>query len=213
MNAPAADPAAPGEPAGWQAQKSAATRILIVEATVRCLVEFGYAGATTQAIAAKAGLSRGAMLHHFPAKADVLHATVEHLAPARLAALDKALAGERSSAAIHRVLEAAAAHARQPLSLAAAELTLAARTDRELAAVVAPAQSAYARGWLERMRAALPAPARPARELDAALDSVRHALEGMALAPPAAEGRVRQEARLGFLEAGLRALMHAPAPG
>ena len=51
---------------GWQAQKSAATRNLIIEAAIKCFVELGYAQTTTTAIADKAGLSRGAMLHHFP---------------------------------------------------------------------------------------------------------------------------------------------------
>ena len=64
------------EPAGWQAQKSAATRNLIVNATVRCLVEVGYGRTTTQAIASQAGLSRGAMLHHFPLKSDAVRAAV-----------------------------------------------------------------------------------------------------------------------------------------
>ena len=59
------------EPTGWQAQKSAATRNLIVEAAIRCFVDLGYAQTTTTAIAEKAGLSRGAMLHHFPSKIDI----------------------------------------------------------------------------------------------------------------------------------------------
>ena len=210
MSAPAADPAAPAEPVGWQAQKSAATRALIVEATVRCLVELGYAGTTTQAIAAKAGLSRGAMLHHFPAKLDVFRATADDIARARLAALAKALQ-ERSELALYRLLEACASHARQPLSLAAAELAAVARTDPELAAAVTPAQAVYARGWHQLMRGALPAHAGPARQLDAALDTVRHAVEAMALDAAAEDGGVRPEARLGFREAGLRALLRMPA--
>ena len=57
---------------GWQAQKSAATRKLILESAIRCFVELGYAGTTTTAIAQKAGLSRGAMLHHFPSRLAVV---------------------------------------------------------------------------------------------------------------------------------------------
>jgi AcrR family transcriptional regulator len=48
-----------------QALKSAQTRARLIEATIRCIVKLGYAGTTTPQVAAEAGLSRGAMLHHF----------------------------------------------------------------------------------------------------------------------------------------------------
>ena len=74
------------DPVGWQAQKSAATRNLIIEAAIKCFVELGYAQTTTTAIAEKAGLSRGAMLHHFPSKLDIVRAAVDHLHAKRLRA-------------------------------------------------------------------------------------------------------------------------------
>ena len=68
--------ASAGAPVGWQAQKSASTRELIIEAAIKCLVELGYARTTTTVIAEKAGLSRGAMLHHFPSKLGIIRAAV-----------------------------------------------------------------------------------------------------------------------------------------
>ena len=55
----------PAEALGWQAQKSASTRTQIIEAAIKCFIECGYSRTTTTLIAEKAGLSRGAMLHHF----------------------------------------------------------------------------------------------------------------------------------------------------
>jgi len=75
---------ADGEPAGWQARKSASTRLQIVEATLRCFDKLGYFHTTTPAIAEEAGLSRGAMLHHFPSRMDVVRAAIEHLYAKRL---------------------------------------------------------------------------------------------------------------------------------
>lgn len=86
----APEPAEP-EPSGWQAQKSASTRLQIVEAALRCFVDLGYSGTTTTVIAEKAGLSRGAMLHHFPSKIDIVRAAVEHLHAKRLKAFRKAI--------------------------------------------------------------------------------------------------------------------------
>ena len=70
----------------WQAQKSAATRKLIIEAAIQCFVDLGYGRTTTMRIAEAAGLSRGAMLHHFPSKIDIVKAAVKELHAKRLKA-------------------------------------------------------------------------------------------------------------------------------
>src|SRR5262245_43144086 len=69
-----------------QEERSAATRERLLEATVDSLVELGYARTTTIEVAERAGLSRGAMLHHFPSKAALVAAAVRHLATARISA-------------------------------------------------------------------------------------------------------------------------------
>ena len=68
-----------GEDAGWQERKSASTRISLLDATVNCLADFGYAKTTTQLVAAKAEISRGAMLHHYNTKADLISATIDYI--------------------------------------------------------------------------------------------------------------------------------------
>ena len=69
---------------GWQAEKSAMTRLAILEATIQCLLELGYANTTTALIANYAGVSRGAMMHHFPSRMSVMRAVVDHLHQLRL---------------------------------------------------------------------------------------------------------------------------------
>jgi AcrR family transcriptional regulator len=64
---------------GWQAQKSAMTRDAILDAAIDCYVTLGYAQTTTAKIADKAQVSRGAMLHHFSSKTELVRASVEHL--------------------------------------------------------------------------------------------------------------------------------------
>ncbi len=51
----------------------------LLEATVDCLVERGWAGTTTTVIAERAMVSRGAQLHHYPTKAELVAAAVAHL--------------------------------------------------------------------------------------------------------------------------------------
>jgi len=52
---------------------------LLLDATIDCLSELGYASTTTTEIARRAGVSRGAQLHHFPTKAELVTTAVEHL--------------------------------------------------------------------------------------------------------------------------------------
>lgn len=59
------------EELSWQAQKSIMTREAIFDAAIECLIDLGYGGTTTALIAEHAGVSRGAMLHHFPSRAEV----------------------------------------------------------------------------------------------------------------------------------------------
>src|SRR6516225_783087 len=60
-----------------QEERSAETRRRLMDATVACLYERGYAGTTTVEIAARAGVSRGAQLHHFPTKNELVVSALE----------------------------------------------------------------------------------------------------------------------------------------
>lgn len=68
-----------GEPQGRQEAKSAAARARICEAVARCLVESGYAETSINRVVEVAGLSKGALQHHFPSKEDLMAATALHL--------------------------------------------------------------------------------------------------------------------------------------
>src|SRR5210317_1368232 len=63
----------------WQAQKSAMTRDRILDAAINCFITLGYTNVTTAKVASTAGVSRGAMLHHFPSKTELIQAAVEYL--------------------------------------------------------------------------------------------------------------------------------------
>jgi AcrR family transcriptional regulator len=198
-----------GEPAGWQAQKSAATRRRIVEAAIRCFVDLGYAGTTTIAIAARAGLSRGAMLHHFPSKIDVVRAAVEHLHRKRLKAFRKSLGrhlpggGDR----VRQALEAYWGHVRHPMFVAFLELAVAARTDRELAAMLLPARQAFELEWRRTAREVFPEWLGHEERFELALDLSRHVLEGLAADSMIHRDPAREQRLLAYTERTLRELV------
>ncbi len=122
-----------------QEERTRAMRLRLLEATVELLVEKGYGGTSTTLVSQRAGVSRGAQLHHFPTKNDLVLAAVVHLAEVRgaevAAAAERLRGGERRTRA---VLEMLADHFTGPVFAAALELWVAARTDETLRAAVAP---------------------------------------------------------------------------
>jgi AcrR family transcriptional regulator len=55
-----------------QAQRSDGTRARLLEAAIQCLHQKGYAATTTSLVAQRAEVSRGAMLHQFPTRVDLM---------------------------------------------------------------------------------------------------------------------------------------------
>ena len=129
-----------------QEERTRLMRARLLEATVDCLVERGFAGTSTTLVSERAGVSRGAQLHHFPTKNDLVVAAVEHLTEKRGAELAAAAArlpsGPRRTRA---VLDMLADHFTGPVFSAALELWVAARTDPALLEAVAPLEQRVGR--------------------------------------------------------------------
>lgn len=158
-----------------QGERSRATRLRLMEAAVDCLVEYGYAGTSTTLVSERAGVSRGAQLHHFPSKADLLYAAVEHLTDLRAAEL-RAKAADLAPGDRREALGMLADIFTSPVFDAALELWVAARSDDELRRVVVPFERRIGRQTHEMTVAALGADeSEPGvRELvQATLDMVR----------------------------------------
>jgi len=62
-----------------QDERSRQTRKLLIEAAIDTLIEAGYAKTTVMAISERAGVSRGAQLHHFATKSDLIVAATREL--------------------------------------------------------------------------------------------------------------------------------------
>jgi AcrR family transcriptional regulator len=192
----------------WQAQKSAATRKLIIEAAIQCFVDLGYGRTTTMRIAEAAGLSRGAMLHHFPSKIDIVKAAVDELHFKRLKAFRKSImqAPAAGKGRVHVAVQAYWRHVRHPTFVAFFELSVAARTDPELEAILKPAQAAFDEEWYRTAAEAFPEWQSDTAAFDLALDLSRYLLEGMAVSFLTHEESEREQHVLDYLEAQLRAL-------
>src|SRR5207248_6180050 len=116
-----------------QAERVAETRARLLDATVDCLAEFGYARMTTADVAMRAGLSRGAQLYHFQSKAELVATAVDHLLDRLHAQFMDAVRAlpddvDRAPAAVDLLWQLV----NEPLFAAWLELVMAARTDADL---------------------------------------------------------------------------------
>ncbi|NEW39907.1 TetR/AcrR family transcriptional regulator [Nocardia cyriacigeorgica] len=118
-------------------QQRTATRARILDTATQLLVERGYAGLSTLAVQEAAGLSRGALLHHFPTIHALTAALVEHLVQLNEVAARAAAESIGDSAdAVDRTLTALLDTMTRPPARAEQELWAAARTDPDLATVL-----------------------------------------------------------------------------
>ncbi|ROO85330.1 TetR family transcriptional regulator [Actinocorallia herbida] len=116
-----------------QGERSQAMRRRLLDATVRCLVEYGWSGTSTVLVSERAGVSRGAQLHHFPTKNHLVLAAVEHLWESRAEAHRAAFAALPDGPdKVHRVVHLLGEHFSGDLYTAALELWVAARSDAAL---------------------------------------------------------------------------------
>ncbi|MCH7506197.1 MAG: TetR/AcrR family transcriptional regulator [Proteobacteria bacterium] len=193
-------PAGPGE-TGWQAQKSAATRKQIVSAAIRCIVESSYSKTTMMKISEKAGMSRGATLHHFPSKMDIIRAAVDYLHEKRLQAFRRSIKDIPAGADMaHLAVQAYSAQLNHPIYVALFELSVAARTDKKLKEILVPAQLAFDREWYQTAWDLFPEWHSDRKAFDLALNLCQQLMEGMAISNFTHPRKIDTQQLLDYLE-------------
>lgn len=147
-------------------------------ATLDLLCEKGYGATSTPDVAAQAGVSRGALTHHFPRKVDLVVAALEFAYDGVLAELGAVAAGEdKPGTKIAALLDALWEMAESPAFVAGFELIAAARTDGELRARFDPYMNRFNDGmqaWWAGLTNDLPAdPVARAVVLDLTVSMIR----------------------------------------
>lgn len=176
------DMAAPRKGTGKQARKSQATQRLIIDTTVKCLAKYGYHETTYIRVSEESGISRGAMRHHFPSRADIMKATMEYLHQKRLTAFRKAAASiPQGRSRTKANIEALWQHVNHPMFMVFIDLALAARKDQELGAIFRPAQRIFRQECYYAALELFPEWLKQREQLRTAIDLALYMMEGMVL--------------------------------
>jgi AcrR family transcriptional regulator len=198
---------------GKQARKSRATQRLIIDTTIKCLAKYGYHETTYIRISEESGISRGAMRHHFPSRADIMKTTIEQLHQKRLAAFRKASANIPEGISRTRAsIDALWRHVNHPMFMVFIDLALAARKDRELAAIFGPAQRNFRQECYYAALDLFPEWLKHREQLRTAIDLSLYMMEGMVLDDLSPDGE-NTNRLLGFLEQELDVLRSSGVGG
>ena len=185
--------------------KSRRTRTRILDQAARLVREIGYANANNAVIAEAAGLTRGAMLYHFPTRESLIDGLVEHLA-AQADALFADAARNRAPGAdvAEHAIDAYWRLLHTPPLSAMRELRAAARTDAAVRERLAPFIAAFDRAEPESVMALFQPGSTPRGQ--AGRDLARFLLEGLANADLTYNSEVRAQRLISMLKRIVRVL-------
>jgi len=165
-----------------QAERSAAMRARILDATLECLAELGYAGTTFTSVAERAGVSRGAVQHHYTSRSYLITGAIEVLMTRVTGSVsshfgDHELGIDCAVQAIDDIWRAAIT----PPMPVVAELRVATRTDQEFRAIFLPIDQAARLTWYALVSAALGPDAEKIVDLNLRIDAMLGTVRGLSV--------------------------------
>lgn len=120
---------------GPHAERTAAMRKRLIDAAIDCLGRLGYGATTLQVVTDAAGVSRGAVLHHFPNKVDLMIAVAEYAAGKQNRHVARLLAETAPGMDRYLAITMATWDAMtKPAAIALLEIMMGSRSDKELGA-------------------------------------------------------------------------------
>lgn len=193
---------------GWQQRKSAQTRIAILEAAIDCLQNYGYARTTTQLIAQVAEISRGAMLHHYATKQELIASVIDYTFYKRMEQFISRVKGLSEKQRVQDIegVERYWESLQTREFAAYLELSVAARTDKELRDIFLPKARRYDRIEREEVIKAFPEWQKEHERYIFAMDFCVAAIEGVLLNKEIWNEKGRQRQLRDFVGSLLRAI-------
>ncbi len=126
-----------------QAERRESTIRKLLDAAAQALQELGYAGASTQAICARAGVSQGGLFRHFESREALMVAVCEDIGAKILTRYRAAIESAQGEDPMLQALQLLREQCRSPLNQAWYELLVASRTHEKLKDALRPVMKAY----------------------------------------------------------------------
>lgn len=188
-----------------QAERSAGTREALLAAAIEALHEHGYAATSTMLVAEIAGVSRGAMLHQFRTKADLMTFVVEAVFEEEIGRYAEGLGHIADpSKRLLAYPEIAWEILSRPSGVAVLEIMQGSRSDPQLCEQLAPVQARIEEKAIEFIHLSAPGDVRGAMAL---MRLVVWAIRGLSIAQvlAPAPGGIRDSVKLlkRLMETGL----------
>lgn len=163
-------------------KKSGVTRTRILEAAIECLATDGYNATSTTTVAEQAGLTRAAMLYHFPNRLALIEAVVYYVTRRRVEMQQQEQGSLKQDETFrYRALDSNWQQLQTREFFAFSELAMASRTDPELATVFKPAMESYDHARQDVAYQIAEPEVSNTPGFDLRRDIARFALEGLAL--------------------------------
>lgn len=186
--------------------KSRRTRVQILDTAMKLFSEVGYFRAGNAAIAEACGLTRGAMLYHFPTREELVTAAAWHIHAAREAAFEvEAKKLKPGQDALDGAIDAYWRLLTSEPFAAFLALERAGRLDEEVARAIRPAQEAFDRAAMGRATPGFIMAGNDAR-FQASRDLARFALDGLHRAALTYESDARVENLLNVIKRAVHML-------
>jgi len=121
-----------------QQERREATIAKLLEATIACLVDFGYRDTSIGRICERSGVSHGGLFRHFPSRTALLGAATDEIVRRHLKELRSSLVGDSlpDDQFVEAMIRLFRSSAQSPLTSAWREIIIAARTNSELCAAI-----------------------------------------------------------------------------
>ncbi len=164
-----------------QAARSAAMRARLIAATKQSLMDSGYGRTTAVEVCARAGVTRGALFHHFDGLPQLLAATLEEACTAMGARLREAAAQGKARDPVGAFIETAWSGFGHPDFKIVIEVWLAARNDPALRNELDPVIARFRQAMTPELNAGLAAKVGKGTQDVAFYRLILEAMIGMAL--------------------------------
>ncbi|WCT79884.1 TetR/AcrR family transcriptional regulator [Novosphingobium humi] len=138
-----------------QEERTAETRVALIDAAIAVIHELGYAAASTTLIAERAGVSRGAILHQFGTRAALMAEVVAEVYRREMDIYKRLVTQEQQGRNIHEWPRILMSVLGMPSGIAVLEILLASQSDRDLTETVRKRQAEVEEAALATMRADL----------------------------------------------------------